>query len=360
MASKRINLALQGGGALGAFAVGALDVLLQSPIEIDCISATSAGAVNAVVMAQGFINGGNEGARKALIDFWKDISVHGLFFSPAKLMPWEMLLGESEGALFSYYFFSWMTSILSPYQFNVLNYNPLRALLQSHVNFAQIQSHSGLKLFISATNVRTGKIKVFDQSELCVDVILASSCLPYLFQSVHVNNEYYWDGGYMGNPPIFPLIYHSDVKDIVLVHINPIIRELIPKTVIEIESRMSEISFNSSVLREIRAISFVTELLDKKWIKKEHAHQLKRIYFHSLRADKYLKNFSVVDRFNTHWGHLSQLIDLGREAGEDWIKKNYKKIGKGTSAKMDELTLNNFPNNARQVLAENKDPSKFY
>ncbi len=327
---KKMNLALQGGGAHGAFAVGALDHLLQH-IEIDSVSATSAGAVNAVVLAQGMIRGGNEGARKALFEFWRDVSDCGEIYSPVKISFWESLFGVHAENSVAYQTFNWMTENFSPYQFNPSNFNPLRELLERHIDFDQLRNTDKIKLFICATNVKTGKIKIFDNQELSVEAVLASSCLPYLFQAVEIGENYYWDGGFMGNPAIFPLIYHSAVRDILIMHINPIVREKVPETPVEIRNRMNEISFNSSLMREMRAIKFVTRLLDENWIKEEHRDQMKRIFIHSLRSDELMMEYSVASKFDTEWDFLSELFELGRIAGDKWFKKNHKKIGKSST-----------------------------
>jgi NTE family protein len=330
---KKINLALQGGGAHGAFAVGAIDALLKSEcLAIDSISATSAGAINAILIAQGIIDGGNLGACEALFKFWADINEYGKVYNPVQPFLWESI----EDSV-SYFLFEGMTGFVSPYQFNPLNFNPLRELLEKHIDFEKVRKSQKIKLFISATNVKTGKIKIFNHQELCVEAILASTCLPFLFQAARVNEEYYWDGGYMGNPALFPLIYDSDVKDILIIHINPIVRDELPKTTGEIKNRINEISFNSSLSRELRKVAFVTQLLDKGWVKDEHVEDIKRVYIHSLRSDSALVSFSVATKFNTNWEFLLKLFDLGRGAAREWLKDNYDKIGKSSTVNMDDF-----------------------
>jgi NTE family protein len=214
-AKKYINLALQGGGAHGAFTWGVLDRILESDrIEIAAISGTSAGAMNAVVLADGIMAGGKEGARKALGKFWR--AVHeAAVLSPFQRTPFDMVtnnwnLDYSPGYLFSDIY----SRLMSPYQSNPLDWNPLRELLTKQVDFERVQSCNKLKLFISATSVRNGHVKRFDRTRLTVDKVMASACLPYIFQAVEVDGEDYWDGGYAGNPILYPFAYHSDARDI--------------------------------------------------------------------------------------------------------------------------------------------------
>lgn len=334
---KKINLALQGGGAHGAYTWGVVDWLLQdNRLEIDSISASSAGAMNAVVIAQGLTNDGPEGARKALYHFWRGVSEYGEYLDPVKLTLLEKLLGITIDHALSYRMFDFLVKAFSPYQLNPFNYRPLKDFLESIVDFEQIRSTEQHKLFISATNVQTGKIKIFSNKELTVDCILASTCLPYLFQTVEIDGEYYWNGGYMGNPAIFPLIYNSDVRDILIININPLVRETIPKTASEITNRINEISFNSSLMREMRAVAFVTKMIENHWIKEEHRHKLKKMNMHVIRNDGMMTNFSVASKLNTDWEFLSELYEKGRTAGKEWLEVHYDKIGNESSVDFDE------------------------
>ncbi len=335
---KKINLALQGGGSHGAFAWGILDQLLQdNRIEIDSISATSAGAINAVVLAQGITAGGNEGGRTALAKFWQDVSNHGRAANPYQNVFLESFYATPLYKGYVNFIFNMITELFSPYQFNPFNYNPLKDLLDKHIDFAEIKKTGKVNLYISATNVKTGKIKIFPNEEICIDAILASVCLPNLFQAVTVDGESYWDGGYLGNPAIFPLIYNSKVDDILIVHINPIERENVPTTVSEIWNRMTEVSFNSSLMRELRAIAFITKLLDEKKIKEEYAKDMKRVLLHSIRSDKILKEYSVESKYDTSWSFLLELFELGQKAGKIWLEQNYDKIGVASSIEVNEF-----------------------
>lgn len=330
--TKTINLALQGGGAHGALAWGIIDKLLEDGrVKIDSISASSAGAMNATILAYGLAKGGNDHARETLYNFWKMISKQGELYSPISPTPIEELFNVKIENTFSYLFFDMLTKVFSPYQLNPANFNPLRDILEKNVDFDMLRNCKELKLFLSATNVKTGKIKVFDNKELSVDAVMASACLPFLFQTVEVDNEYYWDGGYMGNPPIFPLIYNSDCRDILILHINPIFRDTVPKTAADILNRVNEVSFNSSLMREMRAINFVTRLIDDDLIKDKAKDQFKRIFIHAIRADHTMESYSVASKLNPQWKFLKHLYEIGRSQAEQWLKENFNKIGKKSS-----------------------------
>ena len=275
---KKINLALQGGGAHGAFSWGVLDKILEDGrLEIDGLTATSAGAMNAAVYSYGKMKGGADRAREALHNFWKDISDTGSIFSPVKITPLEALfMGEATSSI-SFQMFESFTRMFSPYQFNPLNINPLKDVLKRHVDFDEIHACKCTQMFICATNVRTNRIKIFKNDEISADAVLASACLPMLFQAVEIEGEAYWDGGYMGNPALYPLFYHTDTDDMMIIHINPIKREEVPKTAPQIYNRINEISFNSSLLRELRAISFIQKLVEEGWIK-EGCHRVRFRY----------------------------------------------------------------------------------
>lgn len=335
MEKKRINLALQGGGAHGAFTWGLLDKFLEKDIfTIEGISATSAGSMNAVVLAQGMMDGGPTGARQLLHQFWHAMSEYGEYLMPK--MPMDLILEPILKVPLSFYMFSSMCNILSPYQFNPGNFHPIQQVLERIIDCDKLKNDAEIKLFICATNVKTGKIRIFERKELSINVILASACLPKLFQAVEVNNEFYWDGGYLGDPAIFPLIYNTDVSDILVLHTVPIARDTLPNTVIEIDSRLREVSFNSSLMREMRAIAFVTKMINESWIKDEFASKLKKINMHCLRADARMAEFSLASVYNADWSFLTKLRDLGRQAAEEWLEKYYDSIGKESTINFDE------------------------
>ena len=327
--TKRVNLALQGGGSHGAFGWGVLDLLAEDGrLDIEGLSATSAGSINAAVYAYGRMCGGNEGAREALEHFWHKVSEAGALYSPVRRMPWESESRWNPSISPAFLMFESLTRTLSPYQFNPFNFNPLRETLAASVDFARLVECDCVELFVSATNVRSGQVRVFRNHEMTLDAVLASACLPLLFHAVEIDGEHYWDGGYMGNPALFPLFYHTRSRDVVIVHINPIVRPALPVTAPEIQNRLNEVTFNSSLLRELRVVAFVTKLIEEGWLKDEYRDQLKHVLIHSIRADEEMCRLSVATKFYTDWAFLCQLRDLGREAAARWLEDNFDYLGK--------------------------------
>ena len=326
---RAINLALQGGGAHGAFAWGVLDRLLEDErIAFEGVSATSAGAMNAVVLAYGLGEGGRDGARTALTGFWRRVS-HAAAMGP--LQPSfldRMLHNHSLDYSPAFLTLDLMSRMMSPYQLNPGNYNPLLHVLEQSVDFDRLRGLSPIKLFLSATNVRTGKVKVFENDEITPEAVMASACLPFMFQAVEIDGEAYWDGGYMGNPAIFPLIYGCDSPDVLVVHINPLARPEIPRTATEIMNRINEISFNSSLMREMRAIAFVSELIDEGAICNR---KMKRMYVHAISADAVMRKLSVMSKLNADWEFLTHLRDDGREFAEHWLDQHFVSLGNAST-----------------------------
>lgn len=326
---KSINLALQGGGAHGAFTWGVIDQLLDDGrIRIEGISGTSAGSMNAVVYAYGHLTGGRAGAKTALEKFWQAVAAAGQRFSPIQTMPWERFIsGWSDDNTFAFEAFKTLTNTFSPQQLNPLNINPLLDILSEQVDFAELNKCQTTKLFLSATNINTGKVRVFNTNEITAKTVMASACLPSLYQAVEIDGDHYWDGGYMGNPSLFPLFYATDACDVLIVHINPIERDNVPVTSAEIYNRVNEISFNSSLIKELRAIAFVQKLLDERWLKPEYQDKLKYQFIHSLRADKVLADLSIASKFSNDWTFLIELRDRGRHAAAEWLRKNFDDLG---------------------------------
>ncbi len=325
-AVKTIGLALQGGGSHGAFTWGILDRLLEDKrIEIEGISATSAGAMNAACLAYGMATGGPEEARRVLAAFWNRVAAAAAL-SP--LQPnWFDRVARNWGLEWSPAFIGldFVTRLFSPYEFNPLNLNPLRAALEQTIDFEELQKPTApVRLFLSATNVRTGKVKVFERAEICADAVLASACLPFMFQAIEIDGEHYWDGGYMGNPAIFPLIYGCESRDIVVVHINPIERPEIPRTARDILNRVKEISFNSSLMREMRAINFVTELIETGQLTRP---DMKRMLIHAIAADDVMTRLGVSSKLNADRAFLAWLRDQGRRRAEIWLGSNFDHLG---------------------------------
>ncbi|WP_052161131.1 patatin-like phospholipase family protein [Hoeflea sp. BAL378] len=329
---RTINLALQGGGAHGAFTWGVIDRLLDEPdIEFEGLSGTSAGAVNAVVLAHGLMEGGRLGGQAALEDFWRRSSRAGSVWSPVNMVPQGAIPGLDMLTAATYAAFDTMTRTFSPYEFNPYNINPLRDLLAESVDFDALRDRCETKLFLSATNVRSGRVRVFETREVTVDVVMASACLPFLFKAVEIEGEHYWDGGYMGNPVLFPFFYNCHSRDVMIVHINPMERDDVPMTAPDILNRINEISFNSSLLDELRAINFVSRLIDQQWLKDEYKDRLRHILVHSVRADDAMADLPVSSKFDVSWPFLSRLRDLGREVADRWLETNRDQIGKAST-----------------------------
>jgi len=327
---KPITLALQGGGMHGAFTWGVLDRLLEDGrLTIEGVSATSAGAMNAAVLAFGMLQGGEAGAREALHDFWYAVAQSAERYNPLRWMPW--LKGtHSFGLDYSpmYTFADMALRVFSPYQFNSRNLSPLRDVLDKQVDFAALRSLCPFHLYLCATNVETGKIRVFTGEDICAEAVLASACVPTLFQAITIDGQHYWDGGYMGNPAIFPLIYHCDTRDVVIVHINPLVRPGVPITAADILNRISEISFNSSLMREMRTIAFVTDLIQQGKVDRE---DMKEMLIHSIKSDAVMCALSVSSKYNADWKFLCGLRDNGRREAEAWLTENYRNIGERSS-----------------------------
>ncbi len=330
---KSINLALQGGGSHGAVTWGVLDRLLEDGrLKIEAISGASAGAVNAAALAYGLHLNGAAGAREKLDELWRAVSDAGAVYSPVRRTPFEILMKDMNlDDSLAYQAFDVFTRIFSPYQFNPFNINPLRDILKKCIDFDDLRRCKATKLFLSATNVRTGKVHLFETKDASAEAVLASSCLPFLFKAVEIDGEHYWDGGYMGNPVLYPFIYNAQSSDVVIVHVNPLDRDEIPLTAPEILNRINEISFNSSLLRELRAISFVHKLLDEGWLKKKFHDRLRDIRIHSIRSDQTLTDLSVASKFSTDWEFLSDLKTRGRKIADEWLNENYGAIGKTSS-----------------------------
>jgi NTE family protein len=334
---RTINLALQGGGAHGAFTWGVLDRLLdENDLAFEGLSATSAGAMNAAAFAYGLAIGGRDGARKALTDYWKRVSEAARLglLQPTLV---DRMLGDhklSWSPVFS--MIGFVSRMLSPYQFNPTNYNPLRNVVEQSIDFEVLQRPDcPVKLFLSATNVRTGKVKIFTGKEISVDAVMASACLPTMFHAVEIDGEAYWDGGYMGNPAIFPLIYGCESADIVIVHINPLFRAEVPHSADDILNRINEISFNSSLMREMRAVSVVTKLVTQKRVD----GGLKHVLIHSISDDAFMGALTPTSKFNADWDFLIFLRDQGRKCADNWLAQNFAKLGVESSVDAEQVYL---------------------
>jgi len=321
---KTVNLALQGGGSHGAFTWGVLDRLLEDErIAFDGVTATSAGGVNAVLLADGLALNGREGARERLRNFWKKLSDMSAssFIAPSFLDQMNPNFGLDQTP--NYVFIDTLSRILSPYQLNPFDINPLRDLLNAEINFERVRTQKVIKLFLSATNIRTGKVKVFAREELAADHVLASACLPFMMRAPEIDGDAYWDGGFMGNPAIFPVIYGCTSPDVIMVHLTPTERPELPTNSRAIINRMQEISFNSSLMREMRAIAFVTQLIDEGKIVGG-----KRMYMHLIEAEDIIRELAGSSKMNGTWRFLTHLFEIGREHANRWLQENYDSIGK--------------------------------
>jgi NTE family protein len=325
----KINLALQGGGSHGAFEWGVLDRLLaEDQLIIEGISATSGGAVNAAVFIDGFMKDGKKGAQEALAAFWQELSNRQVF-SPLRRTQAERLLnGWNLNQSFGYRMLDSLLRVFSPYDLNPINYNPLQEILSERLNFENLQACSLIKLFITATRVYNGQPRVFTCEEITNDVIMASACLPQLFQAVEIDGEPYWDGGYVGNPSLWPFFYHCSSRDILLVQLNPIWRKETPKSTLEINNRLNEITFNSSLIAEMRAISFVSKLIKDGVLDEK---QYKDVNFHMIEKPPELTSLDASSKMNNEWEFLCYLRDMGYKAANTWLHKNLNKVGTESS-----------------------------
>jgi len=328
-----IDLALQGGGSHGAFTWGVLDRLLEEPrFHIAAISGTSAGAMNAAILASGWADGGANGARAALEKYWRAVS-RAAAFSPLQRSPLDRLTGRwSLDTSPAYVAMDLMTRLLSPYDLNPLAFNPLRTILSESIDFERL-ANSPIKLFVTATRVRTGRGRIFRNGEITADVLLASACLPTMFRAVEIDGEAYWDGGYAGNPTITPLVRESDAQDTLLVQINPIERSEIPRSAAEILNRVNEISFNSPLAKELRMIALLRQVADPGHGEGERWAQMRT---HRIKSDM-LAEFGASSKLNAEWAFVGKLRDEGRRAASEFLAVHGKDVGKRSTADLDEL-----------------------
>lgn len=329
MKTKRIALALQGGGSHGAFAWGVTEALLHDErLEIEGFSGTSAGGMNAAATVQGLIKGGNTGAIESLEDYWRGIHELGLQIAPLLADPIGKARGDynlrtSPGIILSA-FMNPILSQFSPYDLNPFNHNPFKTFIGDFFNYGRIQDTDRWRLFLAATHVETGKIKIFHNPEITVDALMATSCLPTLFQAVEVNGEFYWDGGFIANPAIFPLINECTTKDIVVVQLTKSRCPHVPQQREDINWRFTEITFNSCLIREIRAIYLINRLIEEGKINDPN---MRRINLHIIKDDHFFHDLSALSAANTDWDFLNSLRHAGFKAGEKWIRANYEGLG---------------------------------
>ncbi|GHU11539.1 alpha/beta hydrolase [Alphaproteobacteria bacterium] len=327
---KRISIAMQGGGAHGAYTWGVLDRLLQEKdLVVEGVSGTSAGGMNAVATAQGIIQGGNEGGRQLLDKYWHVMSDAGRssIFKPGVLdiLANKYTMHNSPGFLM----FDFISKIMSPYQMNPSGADPLKDLINKLFDFDVLKDDDSVKVFLTATHVYTGKLKMFGNKDLSAEALLATACLPTIHAAVMVKGEYYWDGGFIGNPAIFPLINECNTADVMIIKLNPTHRNRLPTTAAEIGDRLNEITNNTSIVREMRAMHFITRLIDEGIIEKG---KLKRMHVHLIEDEEVFQDLGWSSKLNTDIGFLEHLRDAGRKSADKWLGRNYHKIGYETTA----------------------------
>ncbi len=340
-----VNLALQGGGSHGAFTWGVLDTLLEDGrVELEGISGTSAGAMNAVALAHGYAQtlenakaDPREAARQSLTDLWEGVVEMGAM-SEAQRAPFDLLLSGLGGVhtpvgqwanqlsdSVSNFWSSAMSQSVSPYQSNPLDINPLKGFLEKLIDFEALTKLKTLKLFVVATCVSTGKAEVFSGKRLTADAVMASACLPIVFKAVEIDGEHYWDGGYSGNPAMHPLIYNCVSRDVILVQINPIKRDKLPTTATEIADRINEITFNASLIAEMRAISFVKRLVAEGKLDASH---YKALLMHRIDGGEELEAYNAASKISTKRSMIHELRDLGKSCCKVWLKEKFDHLGK--------------------------------
>ncbi|HRO10732.1 patatin-like phospholipase family protein [Amaricoccus sp.] len=334
--AKPLNLALQGGGSHGALTWGVLDRLLEDErIAIVETSGTSAGAMNAVVLADGFAAGGREGARAALAAFWKAVS-DAARFSPAQRTWWDRMAGRySLDRSPGYLMMEGIGRLFSPYELNPLDLNPLRDLLVARVDFDRVNAPGGIATHINATNVRTGLPRVFDTGAITAETVLASACLPQMYKAVEIDGEAYWDGGFSANPALYPLITNTASPDILIVQINPIHRRALPRTARDIINRANEISFNTSLVKELRTLALLRRA--SALAPELEAAGTGQLYLHLVHVDEEVQDLAASSKLNAEWGYLRELFDRGRRWADLWLREHFDSIGRCSTFDVERL-----------------------
>ena len=318
-----INLALQGGGSHGAFTWGVLDRLLEDErLDIEGISGASSGALNAAILAYGMASDGRDGARSALRNFWERVANE---FS-------EIFQGSLLDTYLS------LTQTFSPYQLNPLDMNPLRDLVVESIDFELLRKRCPIKLFIAATQVRTGKLKIFENKELSIDVLMASSCVPSIHHAVKIEGEDYWDGGFSGNPAVFPLIFNCKHTDIIIVMLHPLERPDTPTTAEEIQQRTSELSFSTAFLREMRAIAFSKKYIESDWLPSGYLEKrMKKTNIHIIEDQALSSQYNLRSRYNTLPLFINRFYSEGYAAAEIWLENKFDSLGKRSSVNLADI-----------------------
>jgi NTE family protein len=339
MSTKRITLALQGGGSHGAFTWGVLDRLLEEErIGIEGISGASAGAMNAVVLAHGLTVGGREGARQALKNFWTSVA-HSAPYSalPEQLLPASSLTSQAElppayKAMLS------LVRFFSPYQLNPFDINPLRDILQRQVDFDRLRAGCKLKLFIAATQVSTGTLRLFGTKQLTLDALLASACLPLLHRAVEIDGEAYWDGGLTANPPLFPLVHKCDSRDIMVVLLHPTPRAKAPITAADIWTRLTEMGFSSTFFTELQGLMLAQREARRSWMPfSRMERRLRNLNMHVVESQELLGQLGTHSKMNAHPAFVNGLHEEGRMRAEMWLDRHFDKLGVRSSSSLAQM-----------------------
>jgi NTE family protein len=346
---RPVSLALQGGGSHGAFTWGVLDALLEDDrLEIDGISGTSAGAVNAVAVAHGFAQAKGKGAAEAhrqarlvLDRVWRGVANLGGMGSMAQGMMKMMMGGWTPESLGAGSFGGAMSALISPYQSNPLGINPLRGLLEREIDFAALARLNAPRVFVSATHVRTGRAEIFDGKRLTLDAVMASTCLPTVFQAVEIDGEHYWDGGFSANPALQPLITGCAAPDIVLVQLNPLRRESTPQSPQDIEDRVNELTFNASLLSQMRSIDFINRMLDSGHLRE--GDEYRSLHLHRIDGGEAMGGLPASSKLSTDPAMIEKLFMLGRDAATHWLGKHMAEVGRKTTIDIRRDYVGNLP-----------------
>lgn len=328
---KPVSLALQGGGAHGAFTWGVLDRLLEDGgLRIEALSGASAGALNAVITANGLINGGPEAAREELTQFWRRVSTQAIFTPYRATFVDRLFNGWNLDGTGQHFGLDMATRMMSPYQFNPFDHNPLRTLLEQSIDFERLQRNRRVKLFIAATEVSTGQARIFRTAEITADSVLASAALPAIHHAVEIDNLHYWDGGYSANPPLIPLIEHASADDILLIQIDPAHEQDLPVTATEIRNRMARLTFSAPLTRELETIQWMAKLA-RRTVASPLAKRFLTARLHRIDAGDALASLGQVSKLNPEWGLLQHAHDVGRARTGDWLADNAAHVGKRAS-----------------------------
>ncbi|MDR1334925.1 MAG: patatin-like phospholipase family protein [Holosporaceae bacterium] len=323
---KKVAIAMQGGGAHGAFAWGVMDRLLEDErIEVVGASGTSAGGMNAASMIEGLIKGHNAGGRAKLNDYWREMAALSKKSSPYQLNPLDkMAKYYNLDHSFGYYLMGAIQSFFCPYEWNPSNKNPFLEFLRDFFDFQAVRNSEERKIFLGATHVKTGKVKVFGNDQFCADALMASACLPFLYQSVKVDGEYYWDGGFIANPAIFPLIYNTSANDILLIQLTKSHTDEIPRSKAAVTDRLKEITYNGCLVHEMRAIHLISKMIDEGKIVDP---SVKRISMHVIKNEDSFKSLNLSSALDTEWDFLQLLKNEGRKTADRWLLANYNNLG---------------------------------